>query len=163
MTKTAKKLYRKFKITDLGFGFWTRRLFLRYWCVTCVYRVSYIEKHSSRGTSLKFYRWRYWAILPHPLLKPMSDENFRHFWYTCKVTWLFEFFFHFEEEETEQFQLGPRTKKGPMYEVCLKFVSYDVVFTILQECYKMLFFLFVCFFRISAQMQMWYWFYIKVQ
>ncbi len=66
-----------------------RNTFCRYWCVTCVYRILYMYvKHSSRGTSLKFYRRRYWEILPHPLLKPISDVNFLHFWHVCKVSWI---------------------------------------------------------------------------
>ncbi len=79
MAKTAQNLQRKFKITDflLGFGLCTGAPFCRYWCFTCVYWISYMYvKHSSRGTSLKFYKWRYWAIVPHPLLKPISDIKF---------------------------------------------------------------------------------------
>ncbi len=53
--------------------------------------ISYMYvKRSSRRTPLKVYRWRCRAILPHPLFKPISDVNFRHFWGVCKVSWLFE-------------------------------------------------------------------------
>ncbi len=53
--------------------------------VTCVYRFSFMYvKHSGRGTSLKVNMWRYRVILPHPLLKPISDVHFCHFWYVCR-------------------------------------------------------------------------------
>ncbi len=46
-------------------------LFCRYWCVICVYWISYMYvNRSSRGILLKFYRWRYQANAP---LKPLSD------------------------------------------------------------------------------------------
>ncbi len=87
MAKMTQNLQRKFKITDflLGSGFRTWRLFCRYCYVTWVYQLLYLYvKRSSRCTPLKVYRWRYRAILPHPLLKPISDVNFRHFWGVCK-------------------------------------------------------------------------------
>ena len=71
MTKMTQNLLIILVITDflLGFGFCSKRLFCRYWRVTCVYRFSYMYmKRSSRRTPLNVYRWRYWAILPHPLL-----------------------------------------------------------------------------------------------
>ncbi len=69
----------------VGFGILLKRLFGRYWCVTWVYRFSYMYvKRSSRRTPLKVYRWRCRAILPHPLFKPISDVNFRHFWACAK-------------------------------------------------------------------------------
>ncbi len=44
MSKMTQNLQRKLKITNflLGLGFSSKRLFCRYWCVTCVYRFSYI-------------------------------------------------------------------------------------------------------------------------
>ncbi len=93
MAKMSLNMTRKFKITDflLGFGFRSRRLFCRYCYVTWVYRFSYMYvKRSSRRTLLNIYRWRCRAILPHLLLKPISDVNFHQFWCVCKVSWLFE-------------------------------------------------------------------------
>ncbi len=72
----------KIQNNRLPVGFRTSYLgtFCRYWCVPCVYQSLYMYvKHSSRGTALKFYRWRYRAILSHPLLKPISDVKFHHF------------------------------------------------------------------------------------
>ncbi len=52
MAKMTQILLRKFKLTDflLGFGFRTRRLFCRYWCVTCVYRFSqmYVKRNGEQ-------------------------------------------------------------------------------------------------------------------
>jgi len=77
MAKIAQILQRKFKISHFLFRFRNKRLFCRYWSVTCVYRISYLYvKHSTRGTSLKFRRWRYQAILPHLILKPILDVHF---------------------------------------------------------------------------------------
>ncbi len=46
-------------------------LFCRYWCVICVYWISYMYvNRSSRGILFKCYRWRYQANAP---LKPLSD------------------------------------------------------------------------------------------
>ncbi len=42
-----------------------------------MYQFSYMYvKRSSRRTPLNIYRWRCRAILPHLLLKPISDVNF---------------------------------------------------------------------------------------
>ncbi len=93
MAKMIQNMTRKFKIADFLFGFWfrTRRLFCRYCYVTWVYRFSYMYvKRSSRRTPLNIYRWRCRAILPHLLLKSISDVNFHQFWCVCKVSWLFE-------------------------------------------------------------------------
>ncbi len=84
--KNDTKFAEKIKITDFLLG-WISYLetFCRYCYVTWVYQLLYMYvKRSSRRTPLKVYRWRYRAILPHPLLKPISDVNFRHFWACAK-------------------------------------------------------------------------------
>ena len=82
MAKTAQKSERKFKMADflLCLGLRSKRPFCRYQVLACMYRISYTYvEHSGRRTPLNFYRWRYRAILPRPILKPISDVNFRQF------------------------------------------------------------------------------------
>ncbi len=77
-TKFAEKI--KNNRLPVGFRNLQQETFGRYWGFTHVYQFSYMYvKRSSRRTPLKVYRWRYRAILPHPLLKHISDVNFRQF------------------------------------------------------------------------------------
>ncbi len=93
MAKMTQNMTRNFKIADF---LWVSDFVPGDFFVGIVklhkctdFRTCYV-KRSSRCTPLNIYRWRCRAILPHLLLKPISDVNFHQFWRVCKVSWLFE-------------------------------------------------------------------------
>ncbi len=80
--KMTQNMTRKFKIADflLVSDFVPGDFFVGIVKLHEVYRFSYMYvKRSSRRTPLNIYRWRCRAILPHLLLKPISDVNFHQF------------------------------------------------------------------------------------
>ncbi len=87
MAKMTQNLQRiKNNRLPVGFPDLRRDFLVGIVCYMSVPILYMYVKRSSRRTPLKVYRWRYRAILPHPLLKPISDVNFRHFWGVCKVS-----------------------------------------------------------------------------
>lgn len=75
-------------LLDLGYGF--KRLFSSREMLHLSTKFHTSTSNLKVGAlTLKFSRWRLWAILPHLNTNPISDSKFCHSWWMCKVLWGF--------------------------------------------------------------------------